>query len=97
MSNPVQQQAQSALSPIELAEKACQSIMETYLPEQLPPAGRWHYHQGVFLVGLSQLWKFNGDAKFLNYIKGYVDHLVDANGNLLLERGSWIPFKRACS
>lgn len=87
MSNPVQQQAQSALSPIELATKACQSIMETYSPEQLPPAGRWHYHQGVFLVGLSQLWKFNGDAKFLNYIKGYVDHLVDSNGNLLLERG----------
>jgi unsaturated rhamnogalacturonyl hydrolase len=87
MSNPTQQQEHRTLSPLELGTKACQSIMEMYSPEQLPPAGRWHYHQGVFLVGMSQLWKFSGESKFLDYVKGYVDHLVDSNGNLLLERG----------
>lgn len=87
MSNPVQHQAQSSLSPLELGIRACQSIMETYSPEMLPPAGRWHYHQGVFLVGMSQLWKLSCEQKYLKYIKGYVDHLVDASGNLLLERG----------
>ena len=88
MSNPIQQQEQLTMSPLELGTKACQSIMKMYSPEQLPPAGRWHYHQGVFLVGMSQLWKFSGESKFLDYVKGYVDHLVDSNGNLLLERGA---------
>ena len=51
MSNPVQQQAQSALSPIELATEACQSIMETYSPEQLPLQGGGITIRAYFWLG----------------------------------------------
>ncbi|MGG1879260.1 glycoside hydrolase family 88/105 protein [Paenibacillus campinasensis] len=85
MSNQAQKEVQ--LSPLTAAAEACRAIMETYTPEELPPAGRWHYHQGVFLVGMFQLWKVAGDNQYLDYIKGYVNHLVDEHGNLLLDRG----------
>ena len=39
-------------SPLDWAEFACQSLMDSYVPEELPPANRWHYHQGVFLCGM---------------------------------------------
>ncbi|GAB6931434.1 unsaturated rhamnogalacturonyl hydrolase [Paenibacillus sp. JCM 10914] len=80
-------QVQSTTLPLELGREASRAIMETYSPQQLPPAGRWHYHQGVFLVGLTQLWQHTGELKYLLYMKDYVDHLVDDSGNLLLERG----------
>lgn len=45
-----------AKSPMEWARAACDSIMSQYTPMELPPAGRWHYHQGVFYAG----WKCFG-------------------------------------
>lgn len=48
------------MTPIDWARAACDSLMDTYLPEKLPPAGRWHYHQGVFLCGMEMLWQAEG-------------------------------------
>ncbi|GIO93360.1 MULTISPECIES: glycoside hydrolase family 88 protein [Paenibacillus] len=87
MSNQTQHKAPADITPLRLGIEACRSIMETFSPEELPPAGRWHYHQGVFLTGMFQLWRRCGEARYLEYIKGYVDHLVDTNGNVLLDRG----------
>lgn len=68
-------------TPIEWAKAACDSLMSMYLPEELPPAGRWHYHQGVFLCGMEMLWEANRDERYDAYIKCYVDKLVDEHGN----------------
>lgn len=68
-------------TPIEWARAACDSLMDSYLPEELPPAGRWHYHQGVFLCGMEMLWKAERDERYDAYIKRYVDKLVDGHGN----------------
>ena len=68
-------------TPIDWARAACESLMSAYLPEELPPAGRWHYHQGVFLCGMELLWKAVRDDRYDGYIKRYVDMLVDDNGN----------------
>jgi unsaturated rhamnogalacturonyl hydrolase len=73
-------------SPLRLAQAACDSIMEEYKPQQLPPAGRWHYHQGIFLHGMLQVWAKTGDERYLLYPKQYVDHLVDEYGNFLFAR-----------
>ncbi|PZD93118.1 glycoside hydrolase 105 family protein [Paenibacillus sambharensis] len=79
-------EASHAQQPLQWAKDACRSIMETYTPAQLPPEGRWHYHQGVFLYGMLRLWEETGEAELFDYIKGYVDHLVDEHGNFLFDR-----------
>ncbi|MDF9842801.1 MULTISPECIES: glycoside hydrolase family 88 protein [unclassified Paenibacillus] len=73
-------------TPIEWARKACDSLMDTYQAGELPPAHRWHYHQGVFLCGMELLWSASGDGRYLTYIQEYVDDLVDEHGNLYFAR-----------
>lgn len=62
------------------AEQTCATIMERFRPKMLPPAGRWHYHQGVFLKGMLLVWERTGDERYFEYVKAYVDNLVDKKG-----------------
>lgn len=71
---------------LEWAQALCDSVMDTYAPGELPPAHRWHYHQGVFLCGMEQVAKRTGDEKYDAYIRGYVDDLVDEHGNFYFAR-----------
>ncbi|OCT14567.1 glycosyl hydrolase family 88 [Paenibacillus pectinilyticus] len=74
-------------TPLEWAKAACDSIMATHTPMELPPAGRWHYHQGVFLCGMEMLVEEAGqDDRYDAYIQAYVDGLIDDNGNLYFAR-----------
>lgn len=69
------------------AAEACDSLMARYpSAADLPPANRWHYHQGIFLFGMLKLWEHNGDARYLNYIKSYADAIIDEYGNLYFAR-----------
>lgn len=73
-------------APIEWAKAACEALMAAYAPLELPPARRWHYHQGVFLCGMERLAEAAGDRRYDDYIQGYVDGLVDERGNFLFAR-----------
>ncbi|MBO9597410.1 MAG: glycoside hydrolase family 88 protein [Cohnella sp.] len=73
-------------TPIAWAQALCDSVMVTYAPGELPPAHRWHYHQGVFLCGMELVAKRTGDEKYDAYIRGYVDDLVDEHGNFYFAR-----------
>lgn len=73
-------------APLDWAQKACDSLMDTYKAGELPPARRWHYHQGVFLCGMELLWETVQDDRYVNYIQEYVDDLVDKHGNLYFQR-----------
>jgi len=74
------------LSPVGWARAACDSLMSQYTPGELPPANRWHYHQGVFLCGMEMLWEVVREERYDAYIKHYVDNLVDDRGNLYFAR-----------
>ena len=71
-------------TPLAYAEKACKAIMNTYTPDQLPPANSFHYHQGVFLYGMLRVWEATGDQQYFDYMKGYI-----------LRVTSWIPYRQA--
>lgn len=73
-------------TPLEMAEKACQIIMKTYTPEELPPANSFHYHQGVFLYGMLRVWEVTRKEEYLTYMKAYIDSLIDEEGNLYFAR-----------
>ncbi|WP_309120894.1 glycoside hydrolase family 88 protein [Paenibacillus sp.] len=84
--NTEERAALALRAPLDYAKAACDSLMKTFAPEALPPAGRWHYHQGIFLQGMLQVWKRAGNDSYFEYPKRYVDHLVDEDGNLLFAR-----------
>ncbi len=58
------------------------TIMKKYSPETLPPSDRFHYHQGVFLTGLWELYSVTGDTKYFDYIKAWVDFNVKEDGSV---------------
>ena len=62
-------------TPLYYGEKACQTIMNTYAAEELPPAPCFFYHQGVFLSGMQQLYYLNGKREYFDYVKKYVESL----------------------
>lgn len=74
------------IRPIDWAGAACDSLIARYAPGELPPAHRWHYHQGVFLCGMEMLANTTSNESYYQFIQGYVDDLVDANGNLYFAR-----------
>ncbi|WP_425415429.1 glycoside hydrolase family 88/105 protein [Peribacillus loiseleuriae] len=73
-------------NPLEMAEKACRAVMNAYKPEVLPPANSFHYHQGVFLYGLLRVWEATGKQEYYEYMKSYIDSLIDEEGNLYFAR-----------
>ncbi|MBU9711615.1 glycoside hydrolase family 105 protein [Bacillus tamaricis] len=72
--------------PLRWAEEASRSLMNRFEPSKLPPADRWHYHQGVFLYGMYDVWKETKNDDYYQYFKEYVDKLVDEEGNFLFRR-----------
>jgi unsaturated rhamnogalacturonyl hydrolase len=69
-------------TPLQWAEKACAALMKKFAPEQLPPEGRWHYHQGVFLLGMERCWKETNQAGYFEYIKEWVDRFIQPDGSI---------------
>ena len=50
--------------PIIYAKEACDTMMRTYDAPKLPPVGRFHYHQGVFLSGVYKVYQIVKDEKY---------------------------------
>lgn len=67
-------------SPLFWARRACETMMAKFKPSELPPVGRWHYHQGVFLKGMLMVWRKIGNNAYFEYVKGYVDSLIQPDG-----------------
>lgn len=57
-------------------------MMCKFAATDLPPKGRFHYHQGVFLSGVYQTWKLCQEEKYFQYIKDWVDSIIDENGEI---------------
>lgn len=66
--------------PLEYAVFCCDSMMRSFEAEELPPKGRFHYHQGVLLSGFERTWKQTGDKKYLQYMKTWVDSILLPDG-----------------
>ncbi len=64
---------------LQWAEEACRNLMSHYEPVK-------HYHQGVFLCGMHDVWQVTKEEEYYFYFKEYVDKLVDEEGNFLFRR-----------
>lgn len=70
-------------TPIAWAEAACDTMMKKFEAKDLPPAGRFHYHHGVFLLGMLRCWEQDRRPQYLNYIKAWVDSLILPDGTII--------------
>lgn len=59
---------------------ACDTMMAKFQAADLPPKGGFHYHQGVFLSGMMNLYSVCGDEKYYEYMKAWVDSIIPAPG-----------------
>lgn len=65
----------------EMAGSAIGSIRAVFpAAYDLPPARRWHYHQGVFLLGVLRYWEETEDESLIAYIEEYADFLIAEDG-----------------
>lgn len=69
-------------TPLQYGELACEAMMHRFKAEELPPKGALFYHQGVFLSGMQQIYLLDGEKKYFNYIKDYVDSVIGPDGEL---------------
>ncbi|WP_130858948.1 glycoside hydrolase family 88/105 protein [Gracilibacillus phocaeensis] len=74
------------LTALDWAKKAADTLMAQYQPMELPPANRWHYHQGVFLCGVLDIFHRTDELHYYAYCKEYVDELIDEEGNFYFAR-----------
>lgn len=72
----------SLKTPLDYAMDACDTMMRKFQAEELPPKGHFHYHQGVFLSGMYQTWQKCREKRYFQYIKDWVDSIVDENGEI---------------
>lgn len=70
------------MKPIDYAKAACDTMMRKFEAKDLPPKGHFHYHQGVFLSGMYQTWQLCQEDNYMNYIKDWVDSVVEQNGEI---------------
>lgn len=70
--------------PIDYAAAAVDTMMRAY-PEakELPPAGHFHYHQGVFLSGVYKNYLLCRREEWFSYIRAWVDSVLDGEGRRL--------------
>ncbi|MDR1788493.1 MAG: glycoside hydrolase family 88 protein [Treponema sp.] len=70
------------MTALDLARLGADTLMRKFPAASLPPAGRFHYHQGVFLSGVENLYLLCGDQKYAAYIRDWVDQFVGPEGEL---------------
>ena len=70
------------MKPIDYAKAACDTMMRRFEAAKLPPEGRFHYHQGVFLSGMYQTYQLCKEEKYFQYMKDWVDSIINENGEI---------------
>ena len=70
----------SEKNPMYYAKKSMDTMMRKFEACDLPPKGRFHYHQGVFLSGMYKCYRILGDEKYFDYIKAWVDSVIADDG-----------------
>lgn len=69
------------MNSIDYAKLMCDSTMAEYKAADLPYfQGRFHYIQGVLLLGFERVYHLCGDKRYMQYIRDWVDSTIDENG-----------------
>lgn len=59
---------------------ASDTMMKKFDAPDLPPKKEFHYHAGVFLSGMMNLYSVCGEEKYYQYMKEWVDSVITETG-----------------
>lgn len=68
--------------PLYYAKASVETMMRKFEAADLPPKGRFHYHQGVFLSGVYKTYEACKDERYFQYMKDWVDSCIDEKGEI---------------
>ena len=70
------------MTALDYAKAAMDTMMRKFDAADLPPKGRFHYHQGVFLSGVYSNYLLCGEEKYFRYMKDWVDAMIYEDGSI---------------
>lgn len=71
------------MNSLEYAKCACDTLMKKFDAKDLPPVGRFHYHQGVFLLGMYEVYKLTQKDEYYRYIDEWLLSNMKPNGEII--------------
>ena len=77
--------------PLDYAKASMDTMMRKWEAPKLPPEGRFHYHQGVFLSGMYKSYELCKEEKYFDYIKSWVDAVITEDGVICSRVFCYIP------
>lgn len=69
--------------PLFYGRSTIEALLKRYAPSELPPKGKHHYHQGVCLSGVYEIYRLCGEERYFSYIRDWVDSVTDTDGSVL--------------
>lgn len=75
-------------SPLYYSEAAAETIMNKFPPALLPPVYKLSYHHGIFYSGMLRTYFYNGNEKYLSYVKERCEMQIDSRGNIRNEENT---------
>ena len=69
--------------PIDYAMLCADTVMKLFPAAELPPKGRFHYHQGVLLSGFERTFHYTNKKEYAQYIKEWTDSLIAPDGSVV--------------
>ncbi len=70
------------MTPASAARAAISTMMRKFKPEDLPPMGRFHYHQGVFLSGVWENQLLDPSPALSGYVRAWCDSHILESGEI---------------
>lgn len=67
------------MNSLDYAKKCCEEVMQLYPNGLIQPYG-FHYHAGVFLHGMEEVYLLSGEKKYDEFILKWINHYVAPNG-----------------
>lgn len=65
------------------AKAAIETLMRKFDAADLPPKGSFHYHQGVCLSGVYQIYQQCREERYFQYMKDWVDSVLTEDGEII--------------
>lgn len=67
------------MTSLDYAKSCCDSVMNKYPNALILPWG-FHYHAGVFLHGMEEVYLLSGEKKYDDFIFSWINHYLAPNG-----------------
>ena len=85
------------MNSLDYAKACCDTVVQMFPQGELPPDGHFHYHAGVFLHGMEEVYLLTGEQKYDDYIINWLRRYIDERGAISGRAGGSLDDIQACN